>query len=73
MPDKQLEITLRWENQKHFTMEVQDGGQGQGPKITVVKAEEDGQISILWDYIQGACERYFKAKLGEIGVEMKKP
>ena len=75
MAESKLDMTLTWENKKLFKLEVRDGGQGQpsGPKIEIVKAEEDGQIVILWEYLQGACERYFKAQLEKIGVEMKKP
>ncbi len=67
MAEKEIEITLKWENNVSFEMTTkEDGGQR-----TVVKADENGHIGDIWPHLEGICKLYILKILKEIGDEMK--
>lgn len=71
MAEKVMTLQVRWENKKDFEFKVKEPGATDF--ITIVKAQENSDIGILWPNIQKICEKYLGSKLVEIGNEMKEP
>lgn len=71
MPDKVISLKLTYENGGHFRMTA-TGGDGEG-NITVCHIQENGNIADCWPDVEKICDSYFKLKLKEVGIEMKKP
>ena len=67
---QEVKIILSWENKKSFTMKAFEDDK---TPVIIVKAEEDGCISLLWENLASAARLYFERQLDKIGTEMKKP
>ena len=66
--EHELEITVKWENEKHFTITEKEDG---GAPLIIGKFEENGELNAMWALIQKTMEMYFKTVLTRIGEEMK--
>jgi di/tripeptidase len=71
MAEKVMTLQIRWENQKSFEFKVKEPGATDF--ISIVSAEENSDIGILWPNIQKICEKYLCSKMNAIGDEMKEP
>ena len=71
MAEKVITISLKYENGEHFRM-IATGGDGTEP-LVVCHIQENGNIAESWPDVEKICDSYFKAKLKEVGDEMKKP
>ena len=69
--EKTLEIKITWQNGSHFKCraKVQDGTPSDWK--TVVEAEENGHIGVVWSALQSAVMAFTAAQLNAIGDEMK--
>lgn len=69
MAETEIEILIKWENNVSFEVTAKEND---GPTLTIVKADENGQITILWPALTDVMERYIKAIMARIGQEMSK-
>ena len=68
MAQKELELTLTWENTVSFKLVAKKDG---GAAKTIVSLDENGKLGSLWDHVQHICTSYFNAEMDDIGAEMK--
>lgn len=70
MPGSEIELKVTWENTASFEVTVKEDA---GPVLTVVKADENGNLAAMWPALTDAVERYIKALMSRIGKEMSEP
>lgn len=70
MAEQEIELVLKWENQKSFEMTWKKNSED---VISITKNEEQGSIKILWPDIVSICKAQFNRDLEVIGEEMKAP
>lgn len=68
MAIRQIDITLKWENQKFFEMTQKEDA---NPKITTIRVEENSDIGGLWQNIANICQNDFARHIARAGDEMK--
>ena len=69
MAEKEVELTLKWENNKSFEMTETSNGVTK----TVIKTEENDHLADMWQSTSTACLDYMDAVLRMIGGEMAQP
>lgn len=67
---ERVTITLDYENGKSFEMKVKEGAD---PTISIVKVQENSNISSIWTNVSSICNTYFASLVEAAGSEMKKP
>lgn len=70
MAEKELELTLTWENNKLFKAVAKEPGDD---PVTVIHVDENGSFADMWYHISAAMSSYFSKVLTTIGDDMKKP
>ena len=68
MAEKQIEITLTWENEVSFVMQLKEPGESYKD---VISLEENSNSASIWDNIANICNTTFKNHIAAIGEEMK--
>lgn len=68
MAESELEIKFKWENNVSFEMLSKRDAEA---VQTVVKADENTHLALIWSSLQSICQAYFQAELKKIGDEMK--
>ena len=63
----QIDIRFTWENNNEFEVLSKEGSQD---TVTLVRMEENGNISALWPAATDLIERHFKSLMARIGSEM---
>ncbi len=66
MAQNEVELTFKWENDVVFEVDIRDNQHA----LTLVKMEENGQISELWPAASDLMERYVKSLMARIGQDM---
>lgn len=69
MAETEIELTVKWENGAAFEVTAKEDA---GPTVTIVKAEENGDMAALWSAITDVMERYIKTLMARIGKDMAK-
>ncbi len=67
MAEKEIEITLKWENDVSFSMKAKVG---QNLPIVVIMTDENSHLADNWGNIASICQNYFAKTLKLIGDEM---
>lgn len=70
MAEHEIEIVLKWENNKSFTATTKEDD---GAVLSLAKMDENGQIATLWPSQADCLERYIRALMARIGKEMAQP
>ena len=68
MAEQKIEIDITWENQVGFSVEFKKNG---GDTITILDADENGEIALLWPHYEAAILAFITRRLAFIGDEMK--
>ena len=68
MAEKQIEITLTWQNNVSFLMKLKEHGE---EYKDVISLEENSDIASIWDNIAQICNITFRDHVSAIGEEMK--
>ncbi|KKM86965.1 hypothetical protein LCGC14_1273690 [marine sediment metagenome] len=68
MAETELEIMVRWENNESFEVTIKEDD---GELLTLIKMDENGNISALWPHASAVVAKYIEDLLVRIGAEMK--
>lgn len=63
-----VKVTFDWVNRSHFEMTVKEGDNAE---ISIVKAEENSCMPLIWNSLEAICLSYLTNQLKQIGTEMK--
>ena len=65
-----IRVDIKWENGVDFEVTSKEDD---ATSLTVVKADENGHLALLWPSYTDTVERYVKAVMARVGAEMKQP
>lgn len=65
--ENELEVSIAWENGIGFKVTAKSNADD---AVTVIEADENGEIAALWKHYQDAIERFLKVKLEKVGLEL---
>ena len=68
MAETEIELKITWENKVAFEVTAKEDA---GDTVTVVRAEENGDLQALWPALTDVLERYIKTLMARIGKDMK--
>lgn len=63
------EVEAEWENGNYFELK---GKVNDGSWVQIIRMEENGSMSAMWDNISSALKLYFNTMLKQIGEDMAK-
>ena len=63
------EVESEWVNDSYFELK---GKLNDGSWVQIIRMEENGSMSAMWDNISSALKLYFNTMLKQIGEDMAK-
>ena len=67
MAGTKIELEIKWKNNASFEVTAKEND---GETATIVKADENGDLSALWSAFADVMERYIKTLMARIGKDM---